>query len=61
MLQAMLSSAHAQVLVVLLIPEGMGLNLSCLNLPGSHAQIPGPCRLLSQLILVKNSIAISSL
>lgn len=53
--------AHSQVLVVLVIPPGAGLSLSSLNLPASHAQIPDPGRLLGQLILVKNSIVISSL
>lgn len=60
-LLAEFATAQAQVLVVLLIPQGADLSLSCLNLPGIHAQIPGPCRLLTQLILVKNSMAISSL
>ena len=60
-LQAVLAPAHTEVLAVLLIPKATGLNLCCPNLPGSHVQIPGPCRLPSQLILVKNLIAISSL
>lgn len=52
---------NSKVLVVLLIPQGADLSLSCLNLPGIHAQIPGLCRLLNQLNLVKKSMAVSSL
>lgn len=61
MLLAEFAAAHTRVLEVLLIPQGADLSLSCLNLPGIHAQIPGLCRLLNQLNLVKNSMAISSL
>lgn len=53
-LLAAFAAAHAQVLVVLLIPQGADLSLSCLDLPGIRAQIPGLCRLLNQLNLVKN-------
>lgn len=60
-LLAVFAAAHAQILVVLLIPQGADLSLSCLNPPGILAQIPGLCRLLNQLNLVKNSMAISSL
>lgn len=54
------SSSHF-VLAGLLTPLGADYSLSCLNLPASPAQKPGSCSLLSQLILVKNAIAISSL
>lgn len=54
------SSSHS-VLAGLLTPLGADYSLSCLNLPASPAQNPGSCSLLSQLILVKNAIAISSL